>query len=168
MNEEQKTKFGTKRLEAGRRQWEILGFWGSEVIGNLSADLELESASPNTMGVITKWGRTSSTKPCKVVSAQSCHQLQISKLTWWCQNTKLEYSVYDFASRYDDALKQWIAKKSKYVNVGYPVRIRGGWRYQNGWIFGKGPRGGGVNFDPKNYVTDFGPLNRAFFGRFPK
>ena len=32
----------------------------------------------------------------------------------------------------------------------------------------KGRGGGGVIFNPKIYVADFGPLYRAFFGRFPK
>ena len=45
--------------------------------------------------------------------------------------------------------------------------FRDGWRCQNGWIFGKVPKGGGVIFNPKIYVFlcfmiyDFGPLNRA-------
>ena len=33
---------------------------------------------------------------------------------------------------------------------------------QNGWIFGKVP-GGGVIFNPKNYIADFVPLKRAFW-----
>ena len=38
--------------------------------------------------------------------------------------------------------------------------------YQNGWIFGKLPNGG-IIFNPKIYVADFGPLC-IFFGRFAK
>ena len=33
---------------------------------------------------------------------------------------------------------------------------------QNGLIFGKVPKGGGVIFNPKIYIAKFGPLNRAF------
>ena len=38
-----------------------------------------------------------------------------------------------------------------------------GWRYQNGWIFGKVPMGERVIFNLEIYVADFGPLNRAFW-----
>ena len=40
--------------------------------------------------------------------------------------------------------------------------IRDRRRLQNGWIFGKVPKGGGIIFNPKIYIADFGPLNRAF------
>ena len=42
------------------------------------------------------------------------------------------------------------------------ARVRGGPRYQMGQIFGKFPRGGGVIFNPKIYIADFGNLKRAF------
>ena len=42
------------------------------------------------------------------------------------------------------------------------MKVRDGWRHQNGWIFGKVPKGGWIIFNPKNYIADFGPLNRAF------
>ena len=42
--------------------------------------------------------------------------------------------------------------------------LREGWRYQMGWIFGKG----GVILNPKIYIADFGPLYRAFFRCFWK
>ena len=32
-----------------------------------------------------------------------------------------------------------------------------------GWIFGKVPKGGGVIFNTKDYVADFGPLDSAFW-----
>ena len=46
-----------------------------------------------------------------------------------------------------------------------------GWRYQNGWFFGKVPKGGGeVIFNPKIYSADFGPLygtlKKAFWEKF--
>ena len=43
-------------------------------------------------------------------------------------------------------------------------KLRDEWRHQNRWIFGEFPKGGGrgVIFNPKIYVADFGPLNRAF------
>ena len=41
------------------------------------------------------------------------------------------------------------------------LRVREGSCYQSGWIFGKVPKGGGVIFNLKNYVADFG--NRAFW-----
>ena len=34
---------------------------------------------------------------------------------------------------------------------------------QNGWIFGKVPKGGGVIFNPKIYIAKFGPLSRAIW-----
>ena len=41
--------------------------------------------------------------------------------------------------------------------------VRVGSRYQSGWFFGKVPKAGrGVIFNPKNYMADFGTLNRAF------
>ena len=43
------------------------------------------------------------------------------------------------------------------------ILLREGWRLQNGWIFGKVPKGGGVISNPKIYVADFGHLNRAFW-----
>ena len=37
------------------------------------------------------------------------------------------------------------------------------------WMnFRKSSRGGGVIFNPKIYIADFGPLKRALFGHFPK
>ena len=45
----------------------------------------------------------------------------------------------------------------------FRVFLRDGWRHQNGWIFGKVPKGGrGVISNPKIYIAKFGPLNRAF------
>ena len=38
--------------------------------------------------------------------------------------------------------------------------VKGRWHHQNGW---KWPKGRGVISNPKNYVADFGPLNRAFW-----
>ena len=34
--------------------------------------------------------------------------------------------------------------------------------YQNGWIFGKVPKGGGVISNPKIFIANFGLLNRVF------
>ena len=39
--------------------------------------------------------------------------------------------------------------------------------YQNGWIFGKLPNGG-IIFNPKIYVADFGPLPKFFSDVFQK
>ena len=41
------------------------------------------------------------------------------------------------------------------------IKLRDAWHIQNGWLNGGG--GGGVIFNPKNYIADFGPLNRAFW-----
>ena len=46
--------------------------------------------------------------------------------------------------------------------------LRKGWRYQIRGIFGKAPKGGWVIFNPKKYVADFGPLNRAYKPDFLK
>ena len=43
------------------------------------------------------------------------------------------------------------------------VQLREGWRYQIGWIFKKVPKGRGVIFNPKIYVTDFEPFNSFFW-----
>ena len=43
------------------------------------------------------------------------------------------------------------------------LSVREGSRYQIGWIFGKVPKGGGgVIFNPKIYVTDFGNFKQGF------
>ena len=45
-----------------------------------------------------------------------------------------------------------------------PLAFRDGWWYQNGWMFGKVPKGvGAVIFNPKIYIADFPPLNRPFW-----
>ena len=36
------------------------------------------------------------------------------------------------------------------------MEVREGSRYQNKWIFGKVPKGGGVIFNPNIYIADFG------------
>ena len=41
------------------------------------------------------------------------------------------------------------------------VPLREGWMPQIGWIFGKVPKGGGVIFNPKIYVVDFGNFKQA-------
>ena len=41
--------------------------------------------------------------------------------------------------------------------------LRDGWRYQNGWIFGKVPKGWGVSFSMQKIILQIlGTLNRAF------
>ena len=46
--------------------------------------------------------------------------------------------------------------------------IRDGWRLQNGWIFGKVPRGGGIIFNPNFFIVEFGPLNRVICAEIEK
>ena len=41
------------------------------------------------------------------------------------------------------------------------MKIREGWRYQIGWIFGKVPRGRG-HFHSKIYIADFGNFKQGF------
>ena len=47
------------------------------------------------------------------------------------------------------------------INIFTLFLIRDGWRYQNGWISEKLQGRGGVIFNPKNYIADFGSLYRA-------
>ena len=42
------------------------------------------------------------------------------------------------------------------------LNLREGFRYQIGWIFGKVPKGGGVIFNPKLYIADFGKFKQGF------
>ena len=49
-------------------------------------------------------------------------------------------------------------------NVEIVYQMGDGLGYQNGWFFGKLPKGeGGVLLNPKIYVTDFEPFYRAFW-----
>ena len=65
-------------------------------------------------------------------------------------------------------LEAVIAKliENKYTSIwGIPfLSLKGGWCYQNGWIFGKVPKRGGrgLIFNPRIHVADFGPLNMFF------
>ena len=43
------------------------------------------------------------------------------------------------------------------------LSLRDAFPFQNGWIFGKVPKGGGVIFNPKIYIAKFGPLSRAIW-----
>ena len=42
------------------------------------------------------------------------------------------------------------------------MMLRDGWLDQIKWIFGKVPKGGGVIFNTKNYVLDFGNFKQSF------
>ena len=48
--------------------------------------------------------------------------------------------------------------KAPFLMFPTDMHLREGWRYQIGWICG----GGGVIFNPKNYIADFGPLQGLF------
>ena len=84
-----------------------------------------------------------------------------------------KYTSTDF-SQLLKIYRHWFFSDDTFVFSGMPPgyltskitesSIRDGWRHQNGWIFGKvpGEGGEGVIFNPKIYVADFGPLNRAF------
>ena len=67
---------------------------------------------------------------------------------------------------------QVLRKKSEATILQPEIKVTRLWgagdATQNGWIFGKVLKGGGVIFNPKIYVAGFAPLNRPFFGRFPK
>ena len=68
---------------------------------------------------------------------------------------------------------QVLRKKSEATILQPEIKVTRLWgagdATQNGWIFGKVLKGvGGAIFNPKIYVAGFAPLNRPFFGRFPK
>ena len=56
----------------------------------------------------------------------------------------------------------WFAFKTNKTRGKLCKSLRDGSGYQNGWIFGKLPRGTRVIFNPENYFADFGPLYSFF------
>ena len=72
-----------------------------------------------------------------------------------------------------------VRQKYPYLIINFVIRGEGArqplsflqilfFSYQHGWLFGKLPKGLGVNFNLKIYVADFEPSYRDLFGRFPK
>ena len=58
-------------------------------------------------------------------------------------------------------LKKAVRTKSIIINTNFsfcPAPLRKGWCYQIGRIFGKVLKGGGIIFNPKIYIADYGPL----------
>ena len=66
----------------------------------------------------------------------------------------------------------WVETGNNFASLNCPWKgmllFLGMGGLQNGWIFGKVPGVGGVGviFNPKDYIADFVPLNRAFWAWF--
>ena len=52
---------------------------------------------------------------------------------------------------------RWVTQKGHFT-------LREAYRYQNGWIFGKVPNGGGGHFQSKNFCCKFWTFEQGFFG----
>ena len=94
----------------------------------------------------------------------SCYKLctALTAVTSCWQFWKLKHAVDSFDSWYK------LTTILKHADeVQYTVTQRDGSCYQNGWMFGKLPKGksGGAIFNQKNYISDFGPLY-SFFRTF--
>ena len=70
-----------------------------------------------------------------------------------CKNTKFTYTIVSKLS-----LLSWLSDNRVFAlqSSFLLIAIRDGSGYQNWWIFGKLRKGGGVIFNPKIYVADFG------------
>ena len=85
--------------------------------------------------------------------------LKLSK-TWDACSSCLHHLI---PSTSNAKLQTLISNQSNSPNQ-FSNGLRDAFPFQNGWIFGKVPKGGGmVIFNPKIYIAKFGPLSRAIW-----
>ena len=88
--------------------------------------------------------------------------ISIMEIPWIAQNQPNDVSINkDPIKMKKDQILYCIAMKRR-PWVNYLAILRDAPHLQNGWIFWKIPKGWGFIFNPKIYIADFGPLNRAF------
>ena len=97
-----------------------------------------------------------STKPCQKFSAKKNCSIWIKQVL----TKHVRKLCSSFSILYNHCPNNYFVCYHPYIQLC----LRDGWRYQIGCFSGKVPEGGGgVIFNPKIYIADFGPLHRFFW-----